>query len=290
MNQLLTYGLLGIILLIVLVILTAIIVGLVHAIKRSIRERKRPPLPALIGWALWLLLLIVSTIIENVLPSHNLYIFFLGKFQSFWSPFILRTAFAVPVLATGYYVLASYIYPPVSADDEETDEDMVDEEDEDEDDDEDEDEEDEYEARYRLAAQEKARSQSRVGAILSGVVTIVVLIAFFGCMVVVDYMYSTEHVITEVQSAKDDRVVYIDKLYLNFNGTIVGEGYAAYVYERISPFLVARLECISGEDVERNLTYFEEDEISRIEWTETGLKIPFGNKWIEYQYYEVTSN
>lgn len=292
MTNLMRLLLYGVILLFLLVLAIAGVAGLVHAIRTSVKKHRRPPLIAMIGWGLSLLAIGIFIVINRVIPSYGLQLYFWGHMHLFWSVLALCVAIALPILSTGYYIYDSYRLPDmpdISGED--------DEEGEDEDED---DEEEREERRIRRYELHEAKRRSSLGRILTIAVCFCLVEALDGFILYASnsVLITSSEEITEVTSPRDGRVVYIEKKRIQLDGYagVSGELIMARAYERINPLCVARLELVqNNEDGGSSLTAFDignftQDEIDRIEWTEKGFLIPYEQQWVEYRFYGIDTD
>lgn len=292
MTNLMWLLLIGVILLFVLVLIIAGVVGLVHAIRTSAKRRRRLPLIAMIGWGLSLLAIGIFIVVNQVIPSYGLLLYFWGHMHSFWAKLTLCVAIALPILSTAYYIYDSYRLPDmpdISGEDTEEDED----EDED-------DEEEREERRIRRYELHEAKRQSSLGRILTIAVCLCLVGTLDGFVLYASnsVLITSSEEITEVTSPRDGRVVYIEKWRIQLDGYagVSGELIMARAYERINPLCVAKLELVQdNEDGGSTLTAFDignftQDEIDRIEWTEKGFLIPYEQQWVEYRFYGIDTD
>lgn len=286
--------LIGIILLFVLVLIIAGVVGLVHAIRTSVKKHRRPPLTAMIGWGLSLLAIGVFIVVNRVIPSYGLELYFWGHMHFFWSVLTFCVAIALPLISTTFYIYDSYrlhnVAPsPAKADSKE--------EREDEDDDDDEARE---ERRARIYALQAAKRQSLLGRILSVAVCLCLVGTLDGFILYASnsVIITSSDEITAVTSPRDGRVVYIEKKSIKLDGFegISGELTMACAYERINPLFVAELELVqnneNGDSTLNAFTIgnFTQEEIAGIEWTEKGFLIPYEKQWVEYRFYGIEAD
>lgn len=292
MTNLMWLLLIGIILLFLLVLMVAGVVGLVHAIRTSVKKHRRPPLVAIIGWGLSLLAIGLYIVTTRVIPSYGLSLYFWGHMHDFWAVLTICIAIALPLISTAFYIYDSYrlfniTSSPTEADDAREDEDEYEDED-------DEEKEERLIRHYELQA---ARRQSMLGRILTVAICLCLVGSLDGFILYATHsvvVTSTEE-ITEVTSPRDGRVVYIEKkIYKldNFGG-ISGQLIKACVYERINPLCVAQLELVQNNENGGSslnaftIGNFTQDEIARIEWTEKGFLIPYEKQWVEYRFYGI---
>lgn len=305
MTNLMWLLLFGFILLLLLVLITAGVVGLVHAIRNSVEKHRRPPVSAMIGWGLSLVAIALYIVVSRVVPSYGLLLFFWGHMHSFWESFVQCVAIALPIIATAVYVYDSYRLPAVTdapkapAEEGEMSTDSN-EADYGEDEDEDEGEEDREERVLRRYQQHETEQRSRLGRILTLAVCLCLAISLAGLTLYVNttLIQTTTEEITEVQSPRDGRVIYIEKVRVKYNGYqgVSGELIAACAYERINPLCVARLTMTKTSDDGSELTgtvfvgNFTQEEIEGINWVEKGFLIPYEKQWVEYRFYGIESN
>lgn len=303
MTNLLWLLLFGFILLLLLVLITASVVGLVHAIRTSIKKHRRPPVLAMVGWGFSLLAIGLYIVVSRVIPSYGLLLFFWGHMHAFWRTFVQCVAIALPIISTAVYVYDSYRLPDVtdvpmaSAEDGEMSTDSDEAGDRDEEEEEEEDEEEREERLLRDYQQFEAERRSRLGRILTLAVCLCLAGSLVGFILYArnSVIQSSTEEITEVRSPRDGRVIYIEKLRVKYNGYkgVSGELIAACAYERINPLCVARLSMTKINDDGSELTgtifagNFTQEEIEKIDWVERGFLIPYEKQWVEYRFYGI---
>lgn len=283
----------GIILLFLLVLIVAGVVGLVHAIRTSVKKHRRPPLIAMIGWGLSLLAIGLYIVTTQVIPSYGLSLYFWGHMHDFWAILTVCIAIALPLISTAFYIYDSYrlfniIPSPTEADNVK------------EDGDEDEDEEEREERLIRYYELQAAKRQSMLGRIFAVVICLCLVGTLDGFVLYAThsvFVTSTDE-ITEVTSPRDGRVVYIERKSVKIDGYegLSAELIMACAYERINPLCVAQLELVQNNENGGSslnaftIGNFTQDEIARIEWTEKGFLIPYEKQWVEYRFYGIDAD
>lgn len=301
MTNLIWLLLICVILLFLLVLIIAGIVGLVHAIRTSVKKHRRPPLIAMIGWGISLLVIGLYVVISYVIPSYGLMLYFWGHMHTFWAVLVMCVAVALPIISTSFYIYDSYRLPVVSSRQAEVSSDGHSSTDSDDADDEEEDDEEAMEEqRIRNMQLHEAQQKSLLGRILTIAVCFCLAGSFVGTILYINYslVASSTEEITEVQSPRDGRIIYVEKQRIKLNG--YGGDYAdmigACTYERINALCVARLNLVRtpgdglGSLVNIFPGNFTQEEISQIEWNEKGFRIPYEKQWIEYRFYGIEAD
>lgn len=301
MTNLMWLLLIGVILLFLLVLIIAGVVGLVHAIRTSVKKHRRPPLIAMIGWGLSLLVIGLYVVIDYVIPSYGLMLYFWGHMHTFWAVLVMCVAVALPIISTSFYIYDSYRLPIVSSRQTETTSDDHASTDSDDADDEEEDDEEAMEKwRIRNMELHEVKQKSLLGRILTIAVCFCLAGSFVGIILYMNYSVTatTTEEMTEVQSPRDGRIIYVEKRRIKFNGYEgdYAEMIGACTYERLNALCVARLNFVRtpgdgfGSLVSIFPGNFTQEEIAQIEWTEKGFLIPYEKQWIEYRFYGIEAD
>lgn len=134
MSQLLEIAIIGIFGLFLLILLIAAVAGIVHAIRESVRQHRRPPIFSFVTWGLSLLFFIIYVTTRTLWKTQEIDLYLFGRFGDFWEKFLQGAFFVLLTTATGFYVFTSFRLPPeesgfAEGEDGDSDEDELDEED-----------------------------------------------------------------------------------------------------------------------------------------------------------------
>ena len=131
------------------------------------------------------------------------------------------------------------------------------------------------------AAMAKRNGIMRVLSIALPLVLDAILI---GALLIVNVAVHYEHNVTELRSPDGDRIIYVDNSFFVMNGSIQGRAPFVSTYEKLNPFLVAKLQRPSDQPAPTVLDVSEDNLV----WKEDRLRVLYGNTYVDYFYYGVT--
>ncbi len=275
MSQLLGIGIIGLFGAFLLVLLIAAVAGIVHAIRESVRLHRRPPMLSFVLWGVSLFSLIAYIAARVLWNARSIDFYVLGRFGDFWQKFLLGAFFVCLTTATGFYVFLSFRTPAGrhghdGRDDEDDEDDVLDEE-------------DLEDLRRRAAMRDAEAKHNRISQLLSVAVPLVLDAFLIGLLIATGVIVQYKHNVTELHSPDGNRVIYVDNGTLTMNGYIQGSAPYVFTYEKVNPFMVAKLDRPAGQDAPSVLDVSEENLI----WKEDRLRILYGNTYVDYFYYGV---
>ena len=276
MSQLLEIAIIGILGLFLLILLIAAVAGIVHAIRESVRQHRRPPIFSFVTWGLSLLFFIIYVTTRTLWKTQEIDLYLFGRFGDFWEKFLQGAFFVLLTTATGFYVFTSFRLPPeksgfAEGEDGDSDEDELDEE-------------DREELRRRAAMRAAMAKRNGVMRVLSIALPLVLDAILIGALIIVNVSVHYEHNVTELRSPDGDRIIYVDNSFFVMNGSIQGRAPFVSTYEKLNPFLVAKLQRPSDQPAPTVLDVSEDNLV----WKEDRLRVLYGNTYVDYFYYGVT--
>lgn len=276
MSQLLEIAIIGIFGLFLLILLIAAVAGIVHAIRESVRQHRRPPIFSFVTWGLSLLFFIFYVTTRTLWKTQEIDLYLFGRFGDFWEKFLQGAFFVLLTTATGFYVFTSFRLPPeesgfAEGEDGDSDEDELDEE-------------DREELRRRAAMRAAMAKRNGIMRVLSIALPLVLDAILIGALIIVNVSVHYEHNVTELRSPDGDRIIYVDNSFFVMNGSIQGRAPFVSTYEKLNPFLVAKLQRPSDQPAPTVLDVSEDNLV----WKEDRLRVLYGNTYVDYFYYGVT--
>ncbi len=271
MSQILEIALIGVFGLLLLLILIAAIVGVVHAIREFLRYRRRPPIFSLVTWGLALLMFIAFFTTRILWNTKGIDLYLFGLFGEIWEKIELGSFVVFLTAGTGFFVFSSFRTPAEDSDSADSDDDELDED-------------DREELRRRAAMRASIEKRDLICRLLSIVLPVVLSAIMIGCLTVAHIVSHYVHDATALYSPDGNRVIYVDNSTLVENGSYQGSMPMVNVYEKLNPFMVVRLEKLSGQDAPTELDVSEDNLV----WKEDRLRILYGNTYVDYFYYGVT--
>ena len=288
-SQLLEIGLIALFGLFMLVLIVATISGIVHAIRESVRRRRRPPILSIVLWVVSALLFILLAVLKSISSGANISLYLFGVMHDVLDRIIVAGAVLTMTVATCYYVFLSFLPPrseaiqkthratrQVDADDEEEE-------------DEDEDEEDREEARHMRQVRAATEQRNFICRILTVAVAVVLNAIVIGLMVLLYSVFHYEHNITELQSPDDQRIIYVDNATLHMNGIFQAVAPRVFVYEKIAPGIIVLLDWEPGTYEQSQPTRLEASE-DMVIWRGDRIRFQYGNTYVDYVYYGVEAD
>ena len=205
MSQLLEIAIIGIFGLFLLILLIAAVAGIVHAIRESVRQHRRPPIFSFVTWGLSLLFFIIYVTTRTLWKTQEIDLYLFGRFGDFWEKFLQGAFFVLLTTATGFYVFTSFRLPPeesgfAEGEDGDSDEDELDEE-------------DREELRRRAAMRAAMAKRNGIMRVLSIALPLVLDAILIGALLIVNVAVHYEHNVTELRSPDGDRIIYVDNSF-----------------------------------------------------------------------------
>ena len=146
------------------------------------------------------------------------------------------------------------------------------------------DEEDREELRRRAAMRAAMAKRNGIMRVLSIALPLVLDAILIGALLIVNVSVHYEHNVTELRSPDGDRIIYVDNSFFVMNGSIQGRAPFVSTYEKLNPFLVAKLQRPSDQPAPTVLDVSEDNLV----WKEDRLRVLYGNTYVDYFYYGVT--
>ena len=146
------------------------------------------------------------------------------------------------------------------------------------------DEEDREELRRRAAMRAAMAKRNGIMRVLSIALPLVLDAILIGALIIVNVSVHYEHNVTELRSPDGDRIIYVDNSFFVMNGSIQGRAPFVSTYEKLNPFLVAKLQRPSDQPAPTVLDVSEDNLV----WKEDRLRVLYGNTYVDYFYYGVT--
>ena len=192
------------------------------------------PIFSFVTWGLSLLFFIIYVTTRTLWKTQEIDLYLFGRFGDFLGK-ISAGRLLCPA-DNRDRILCLYLLPPApeqsgfaEGEDGDSDEDELDEE-------------DEEELRRRAAMRAAMAKRNGIMRVLSIALPLVTDAIPIGALLIVNVAVHYEHNVTELRSPDGDRIIYVDNSFFVMNGSIQGRAPFVSTYEKLNPFLVAKLQ------------------------------------------------